>query len=295
MAKRIDGYVPKMKPAYWAEIEVFVRAALRDANPDRWSTAQPWMSAVAGLALWCWQSAGIDLTNESVFDATTISRYVASREDMSEASRGTTRSVLLRLSERLIGIQGKGSEYRRYANAKGSTPYCRQEIVSLCSYVNGQGSRFRERNGRLVLALGLGAGLHPTEMLSLLPEHVEETGGAGSNRAGFLVHVPGDRARTVPLICDYDDLLRQVLADIAEQTYRNSEASESDFLLLPERKQRGKNTVIDFFYSCNGTDLRPHTQRLRSTWFVTHLNAGTPIPSILRAAGVTGTSSFSIR
>ena len=48
------------------------------------------------------------------------------------------------------------------------------------------------------------------------------------------------------------------------------------------------NAIPDFLNSCDGYDLRPHSQRLRSTWLVAHLNACTPLDVLLEAAGLEG-------
>ena len=73
VAKRIDTYVPVMDAAHWAVIEEFVRSVVADAEPDRLLTAKKWMNAVAHFALWCWQTACLDLNREVVFQPDVVS------------------------------------------------------------------------------------------------------------------------------------------------------------------------------------------------------------------------------
>ena len=276
LAKHIDSYVPKMNAEDWAVIEEFVRDAVRDAEPDRWSVAAPWMSYVAQHVLWCWKIAGLDLNREVIFEPNTISRYVNERDHIDRKSRGTIRSVLLRVSFRLIGEGEHAWEHQRYANAKGSTPYTPDEMVSIRSYMDSERTTYRRDNMRALVALAGGAGLSPKELLLVEKSDVEVT------TEGNLVGVRGLQKRVVPLIAAYDDLMRETL----------SHTNDGELLVLADRVVRGKSVISDFLHSCTGTGLRPHMQRLRSTWIVSHLNARTPFPILMQAAGLTGMSAL---
>ena len=130
---------------------------------------------------------------------------------------------------------------------------------------------------RVIIALGAGAGLTAVDLMVLNPEHVEDQGDK------ILIHVPGSNARTVPLIEQWEDLLRDALAEADPNL---------PFVLSTRGKFRYANAIADFLYTCNGVGIRPHCQRLRSTWFVDHLNAGTPVNVLLAAAGVTEVSTL---
>ena len=276
LAKRIDSYVPKMKPEYWAVIEDFVRAAVADAEPDRWSVAQPWMSFVSQHVLWCWQSTGMDLDRDVIFDPNTISRYINQRTGITSQAKGTQRSVLLRVSFRLLGERGDAWEHRRYGNSKGSIPYTQDDFASIRAYMNSETTKYRRDNIRALVALGGGAGLQPRELLEVRASDVEV------NDNGIFVQINGERARRVPLLVEWDDLMLATLA----------QAKDGDLLVLPDRVQRGKSVVSDFLCSCTGNGLRPHLQRLRSTWLLAHLNARTPFPALMKAAGLSGLASL---
>lgn len=277
LAKKIDSYTPKMNPTHWAVIEEFVRAAITDAQPDRFTTAQPWLSNVAQLVMWCWKSECIELERELVFAPSTIFRFMESRTDLESGSRATIRSTLLRISERLIGPTEGVRDVRRYTNMQGTIPYTRAERISLRSFIQGEGTEYRRRNLRAIVALGAGAGLTPFELMLMQPEHVQDTDEA------LLVNVPGSRARTVPVFVEWEDLLRESVAEADK---------DMPFVLSSRGKFRYANAIPDFLYSCAGHGLRPHCQRLRSTWVVSHLNARTPINLLLEAAGVTEISTL---
>lgn len=276
MAKRIERYVPKIAPEHWDHLEAFVRDAIRDAEPDRWSTAQTWLSYLTQHALWCWRDAGMDLEREVIFDPNTISRYINAHPDFQEGSRATVRSVLLRISNRLLGERGDAWEHRRYGNSKGSVPYSREDVTNIRAYLGSESTEYRRNNLRALVALGGGAGLSPSELLVVTKPDVEVS------VDGVFVHIHGARARRVPLIAEWDDLMLDTIA----------RAKNDDLLVLEDRVVRGKSVISDFLCSCTGNGLRPHMQRLRSTWLLAHLNARTPFPVLMKAAGLSGLASL---
>lgn len=270
--KKIDAFVPKIDPADWALIESFVRDAVRDAGPDRYTTAQPWLSNVAQFVQWSVKVEGLELNREVIFHPANIFDFVAQRPAKSDAANGTTRSILLRISARLIGEHAGASEDRRsYNGSIGRKPYTSAEKIGLLSFIHGQRTGHRRTNLEVVVAFAAGAGLTAVEILQLTPDHVEDRGDL------ILVHIPGAKSRTVPVLAYWEPLMRHVLA-----------AAEPDGPLVLRNyvKYRQGNAIADFLWTCNGDGVRPHCQRLRSTWIVDHLNACTPVDLLLKLAGV---------
>lgn len=278
VAKKIDSFVPKIASDDWAVIGDFVREVVRDAEPDRYETAGSWLSLVAALTLWSWKVECLDLERDVILEPANIFAYIEQRDAKNDKAQATARSILLRISARVIGPNAGATEDRRtYRKDTGRTPYTSAEKIGLRSYMNGQATEHRRRNVRVIVALGAGAGLTAVDLMQIYPGHVVDDGDK------ILVNVPGKRARTVPLIADWDDLLREALAE-AEPGM--------PFVLSTRGKFRYGNAIADFLYTCNGEGTRPHCQRLRSTWFVDHLNARTPIKVLLAAAGVTEVSTL---
>lgn len=64
------------------------------------------------------------------------------------------------------------------------------------------------------------------------------------------------------------------------------------YVFMGGRAGRNKNIITHFVYKTSG-DFKPHTYRLRVTWIVHHLTAGTPVKPLLAAAGVGSASLLS--
>jgi integrase len=276
--RKIDSFTPKIDPSDWAVIEEFVRSAVRDAGPDRYTTAQPWLSSVAHFVQWSVNAECLPLDREVIFHPKNIFAFVAQRNGSSSAAQGTTRSELLRISARLIGENSGATEDRRSYNASvGHRPYSASEKRGLRSYVEGQATQYRRDNLRTVVALCAGAGLTAVDLLRMNPSDVEDRGDM------VVAHVPGKNARTIPLLSEWEDLARTALA-LADPAL--------PLVLQNNVKYRSGNAIADMLWSTNGVGVKPHCQRLRSTWIVDHLNAGTHVSLLLDAAGVSQVSTF---
>ena len=94
----------------------------------------------------------------------------------------------------------------------------------------------------------------------------------------MLVTVHGKAARQVPVLRAWE----RWVADAAAST------PPDDFLWAPRTGRVHANTLWDFTASCNGQS--PTASRLRATWLLTHVRAGTPMKELFRA----GASSYSI-
>ncbi|AXT86254.1 hypothetical protein C6I20_14405 [Aeromicrobium sp. A1-2] len=278
MVKKIDSFTPKIDPTDWVVIETFVREAVRDAEPDRYTTAQPWLSAVAQLVQWSIKVECLDLERAVIFHPSNIFDFVGQRDSRSDAAQGTIRSILLRISARLLGEHPGATEDRRsYNSSQGKKPYTASEKVGLRSFVNGQATEHRRKNLEVVVALAAGAGVTAVELLLLTSDHIEV------RRNTVLVHIPGKNSRTVPVLAEWEDMVR-VVAKAAPKT--------GPLVLRNYVKYRVGNAVADFLWTCNGEGVKPHCQRLRSTWMVDHLNAATPVDLLLKLAGVTQVSTL---
>ena len=277
VSRHIDRYTPKIPLEFWELIEVFVRAAVNDAQPTRIDTAKNWLNAVAYLVAWCVQTACLEITREVVFATETIDRYVNEADIPIGHSRGTTRSRLYDVADRLVGPQERSGEYERYPRSATPAPYSRKEKSQLRSLMVSQSTNYRRRNLGVLYGLGAGAGLSAGEMLSVLRDDVSST------PSGLTVVVSGTRARVVPVVAEWEDVLEEALGVMPAD----------ELLLLPTRTNpAGYHALSCFVNRCRSTSVHPNSQRLRSTWLVAHLNAGTPLPLLVRAAGLTSMSMF---
>ncbi|QNK82060.1 hypothetical protein [Nakamurella sp. PAMC28650] len=161
--------------------------------------------------------------------------------------------------------------------AGAAQPYTASEITSLRGWANGQNTAFRADTAQVLITLGLGAGLAALEIAGV------RVGDITLDDEGVLIRVTGKRARTVPVLSQWESLLSAIKA---------TDAPADRFLLMPNRTGSYPNIINGFIARSAGTQLQPQTQRMRATWIVTHLAAGTPVGPLLRAAGVDSLEAF---
>lgn len=63
------------------------------------------------------------------------------------------------------------------------------------------------------------------------------------------------------------------------------------YIFRPDRQGTWRNVVSNFVSSVP-REVRPQPQRLRATWIVSHLDAGTNVLTLMRAAGVDSLEAF---
>ena len=124
---------------------------------------------------------------------------------------------------------------------------------------------------RAILSLGFGAGLASSDIIALRARDIL------IDDLGVLIRVPGSRARDVPMLAPWE----QAIVDL--HTARESGA----WLLGARRTSGGKNWLNNTIATSSpeGT-LRPVPARMRNTWLLHHMIAGTPLGPLAAAAGL---------
>jgi integrase len=264
-------YVPEMNPKYWAVIRDFVVAAV-DRVHTSISYPTPVISRnVADFTLWCWSHAGLPLDDE-VFDRATIGHYIATGcPQLTPAARGNRRSLLLRVSEAL-GV-AKVNRLRPLPPSDPTAPYRHAELVSVISWARGQSTPDRRRNGHILLALGLGAGLSAQEIIELRRKDVTR------DEQGTTISVPGPRPRVVPVLREWEDAL-------------DGPGQDDDFVFRSGRTMAYTNAISNFVARGPRHGIRPQSQRMRTTWLIRQLDAGTPVAVLAEVAGVDSLEAF---
>lgn len=277
LSRRIDQYVPALPASQWAEIADFVRAAVLDADPNRVDTAKNWLNSVAYLVAWATDSGTCTLDRAEVFSSRTIDLYIRGSEFPNSHTRGTVRSRLYDIADRLIGPQDRTVEAKRHSRSKTPAPYSAREVAQLRSLMAGQSTDYRRQNLGALLGLCAGAGLRAGEVSALLAEDVL----VGPD--GIALSVRGARPRTVAVLTEWEDVLFEAV-----------EVSQTGVpFFLPERVVLDSNKALTkMTASLRATTVRVQTGRLRSTWIVRHLNAGTHFPTLLRGAGLNSQSNL---
>lgn len=272
VALTIESYTPDLPGEHRAVIATFVRQAVSDWEQKTPYSARELLIASARHVHWCWQTAGLDLDRDVVFRREVIAEYIElGCPQMSRATAGNRRSQLLRMSELLLGPDQQVARLSPLPPPDPTAPYSAAEVVALRSWANHQGTTARCVNCNVLLSLGIGAGLSAAAVIDVEARHIH------IDDEGVLVEVTGERPRVVPVLAEWEPALIQVA----------SAALRKDmFLFRPTREKTHKNLISNFVDKTTPGRVRANAQRMRTTWLVTHMTAGTPPKVLVEAAGV---------
>jgi hypothetical protein len=185
------------------------------------------------------------------------------------ASRGNKRSILLRMSETILGPRASRVRLNALPSSAPSWPYSSEEISRLRKWAR-ELSGSRRTRAMALLGLGIGAGLSSGEITVLRCGDVAFTG------AGVVVSVRGARAREVSVDRGWERAVREAVT-----------CEEDDrWVFCPNRTVGGKNMVTNFLAKNLSVDVRPNVQRMRATWIVGQLDRGTPALQLMKESGV---------
>lgn len=224
--------------------------------------------ATTRLAHWASHN-GIQLDHASVFSDSVIDGFI--REGLpthKDASRGTVRSQLRRVRDVLHGRPQPTAEV--LSGADPATPYSADELATLSPWASQQKTPAFRRDARTILALGLGAGLSATQIGDVRREDVLD------DDDGVQVRVTGERERTVQVRRFQEKRLRKAAAAV----------QPGEHLIRPGREGTARNFVTNLVDRGADSAHGPKTTRMRATWLVHHLNAGTPVGVLMNAAGL---------
>ncbi|MCI0156816.1 hypothetical protein KNO15_08915 [Leifsonia shinshuensis] len=252
----------------------FVTACITDASIASYEPSKL-KPALTTFTEWC-SKKGIPLERTVVFERANIARFVeVGLPTLASATRGNYRSQLLRVAEALLDEAHAPRPLSALAPSDPSVPYTTDEQSLLREWARKE-KKARRADAEILVALGLGAGLSAIEIMNIRAHDVlQSTSGA------VLVRVAEGRTRTVPLLRRWE---RAALR-------RAAELSGDDYLFIPGRSGAGKN-LISNFVARGGNKIHVQTQRMRAAWIVTHLAASSPLPELVKAAGVDSLEAF---
>jgi hypothetical protein len=157
---------------------------------------------------------------------------------------------------------------RPLARTKLPSPYSRAVLAVIERDIARQATKLRRTTARALWLLGLGAGLDGRWNTKVSGTAVNKVGGL------VVVEVPDPAARRVVARAAYAEALLELAAAAGEG------------LLIGERKV-SKNSSSEFAADIiDQGRIAFSPARLRSTWLVAHLEAGTQLPTLLQAAGM---------
>ncbi|MRG60700.1 hypothetical protein GE115_12590 [Agromyces sp. CFH 90414] len=261
----VESYAPKAPKSDWQRIAPFAQEIAAHSS-DNATDAARMMRVLSPFLVWCVTEQGLPMDAEALLTPRVIDAYISGLE-LTDGSRGTYRSKLTTAAERVnpSGFQKRMEPIKRRQIAP---PYAAEEMIAFEFWASGQATELKRRKARLMLALGAGAGVRPGEF-DLLCRDVTVDG------HGVVVTVgTGGARREVPVLSRWEPWITAELAKLPEEGP----------LWMTEGQKSNKRLLNGFTERTSGT--APNGLRLRTTWIVTHLAAGTPIKELMRAAGM---------
>jgi hypothetical protein len=272
----LGRYVPKCVPAsVWdARLRDFVVPALLGLAPMGVPVAGRYARALTRIAWWC-LGEGIALDWDLVLDPDTVERFVTVGL-VGDRSRGTYRADLRRLGRRLTLRAPWEPRPAVVCRRSVAVPYSEGEVAALRADAARQSTSARRRAAGALVVLGAGCGLDGRWSTRVRGVDVERLDGVVVARVG------APHARSVPVLERYESQVLTLAREVGEG-------------LLVGGVSSSKNRACSLaarFEASPGTP-RLSAARLRSTWLVHHLEAGTRLPELAAAAGLVGVTVLS--
>lgn len=253
-------------PEVWGVISpVVLEIAARAEFPNS-AVGKRQLTQTSRFVAWCYQRYNtVDL--EQMFDPKRVDYYAD--HACTPKSAGTTRSALRRIG-RIITVNAPWEpRANQYPGTDIAEPYSREEVPLLRKIVNEQVNSLRRRNGRVMLACGLGAGLDGRWVSKVVPDDVLVDGD------GVLIRVGYPAPRIVPVLYEWE-----------EEVARLKETAQDEYLIGGRTRTRTRASdrarAMQIPPGCPELSLG----RLRSTWLLHHLTVATPLPELHQAAGI---------
>jgi hypothetical protein len=254
-------------------VECFVEAMATDLGLVDNATGRRTRRLLQRLSEWA-TAEGMALDREIILDPDTVERFVsvALAEDRSAA---TYRAVLRRVGPLLTRRAPWEPRPTAVARRPLAPPYSPQEVDLLLDDAGTQPTFSRQRAAFAFLALGLGVGLDGRWATRVTAHDVNRCGD------GVVVRVGDPSARSIVALASWEDALLG-LADLADGQFLVGGRTWSN---------RKTGALVERLITPTGHP-RLAPARLRSTWLLWHLQAGTRLPELCRAAGLRGTGVF---
>lgn len=264
----------------------FTQAAVRDVlGQARQPVTPAWVSyttsVVGRLAASC-EAQGVQLTRDAVFARSRIDRFLA--QDCARLAAGTRAGYRSRL-DAVAQVLLNGGNDAPWPRASISAldvvvPYTYEQTGQMTAWARALRPYPRRERVQAVIALGLGAGLRPRDMLDVAGHSVlrDEHG----------VHLPlsgpagQGPPRTVTVTATWEDAV-----------WEHAQASGPNLLVARNRGAVQAETLsATLLVASRGAAVPVTIRRLRNTWLARHLAAGTPLPLLMQQAGLTTLAHF---
>lgn len=254
-------------------VDYFVGEVARDVGLGDRAADRRSRRLIARLAQWA-TAQGVPLERELIFDPDTVERFfeIGLANDRSAA---TYRSVLRAIGPKITKSAPWEPRPKAVKRRQLAKPYSSSELKVLFGDAADQPSANRRQAAEAFLLLGLGAGLDGRWVARVRSVDVSRRGEA------VVVGVGAPAPREIVVRAEFEGALES-LRDRSRDPYLVGGNSRS--------KNRTGHLVASLHVPTGHPPLAP--ARLRSTWLLSHLDAGTRLPELCRTAGVAGTGVF---
>jgi hypothetical protein len=245
----------------------FARCVVEIARPESPSRAKALLFATSKLAAFG-LSVGLEASAEVLLHSVVIERFVlVGANTLSPATRRTLRTNLRYVARRVLPQASPVSVPMSRDRAKA--PYSHGEIAAYLALAASQRTAARAMCATGLICLGAGAGLMGHDLRAVRGHDVVSRSG------GLVVLVGGRRARVVPVLLDYQELL------VTSACFAGS-----SYVVGGEDPTRHNLTTPLISALSGGLHLeRLDTGRLRSSWLhacAEHIGLG----AFMAAAGI---------
>jgi len=274
VSSAIERFSPKdVSTEVWQRIEPVVRDVVTKVGYTDPVLATKALSVVAQLFLWA-DRIGLPVDAEALLRPELIDRFIT--EGCNHLSKGTRlnyRSQLWKIGSAVVGHKLFPPRSVRLQTSDLWAPYSAAEVVELVSWSHGLPTKSMRQESWARLALGLGTGMRAEEISRAVGADVRKEDGK------VVVDVLGTGGRidrVVPVHHRWADVVLAQADDVGDRP---------DF--RPDRTRICRNDILSFIRRCSPDEIpKFKTQRLRITWIVAHLTAGTHLAALEEASGV---------
>jgi hypothetical protein len=270
----INRFSPKDVPNdLWQRVEPVVKDAVTKVGFTDTELARKSLSIVGQLALWA-DRIGHRVDTESLFTPELIDRFITEGcHHLSDGTRLNYRSLLWRVGAAVVGHTLFPPRSVPLPASPSWGPYSPAEITELVSWSRGLPTESMRRDSWALLTLGFGTGMRSEEISRAVGTDVREEDGI------VLVDVLGAGGKVNRVVPVHHHWAGEVL-EVAR------ESGERPFF-QPNRNGIHRNLFLSFIRRCSA-DGEPKfkVHRLRITWIVGHLSAGTHLVALEQASGV---------
>jgi hypothetical protein len=256
------------------QLRDFVVPAVVGLGPVGLSSAGSTLRVLTRISAWC-LTEGMPLDWEVMLDPDTVERFVSVgiKEDR---CRGTYRATLRRLGPLLTAKAPWEPRAEAVNRRRVASPYSGEELEMLWRDAQRQATPARLRAGQALIALGVGAGLDGRWSIRVAAKDV-------SRRDGIVyVRVGEPAARVVPVLARWEHVVLQL-----------AESAGDEFLVGGRSLAINRAGDLARKFVVGHGHPKLSAPRLRSTWLLHHLTAGTRLPELARAAGLVGVTVLS--